>query len=498
MDTQPKHTCVPNNAEAVEMPSEAVAQADAAFASATLASNQKAHAVKADAAASMADADTADASATTQATSSTAAASAADVLATQAANQQENPVVLVVHASVGSGHKLAAQAIAQAFDSLKASNDLPENVQVEVVDILDYGRIHFNGDHWAHLFTGVTRPWYDFVWRYLFTGRFLWGGGWSWSRIMFPKFTEFVRNKKPLAVICTHITAANATVGARMISGQDFPLVCVPTDYETEGWWPHRAADLFCVGTESMAETLRPRKVEEERIAITGIPTRLDFSQEYNRAKTREEYGLPQDKMVVLVLAGSTMASPYVLFRNILDQVIPYMHTMPNVHLLFCAGNDEEYRNHLTRQIDDLRLQNVSVIGFTNQIAALMSSCDAVLCKPGGLVTTEALCTKTPLILLGRAYGQEFINVRMLTSRGAALHVTTGRELLEVLRQFQQQPSQVQSLLVNANMLRRPNAACDIVQHTMDLAYGRKPMNKATRKHYFAHFYFGHKPAHTR
>ena len=445
-------------------------------------------------------------------------------------------VVLVVHASVGSGHKLAAQAIAQAFkdmatssesstsDGFSASNPSPSDdspagsssfepspsddslpsitsssdIRVEVVDILDFGRIHFNGDRWAHLFTGVTRPWYDFVWRYLFTGRLLWGGGWSWSRVMFPRFTKFIREKKPLAVVCTHITSANCAVGARMVTGQNYPVVCVPTDYETEGWWPHRAADLFCVGTESMAETLRPRKVEEERIAITGIPTRLDFSQEYNRASIRAANGLPQDKTLVLALAGSTMASPYVLFRNILDQIIPYMHSMPNVHLLFCAGNDEEYRGHLQRTIEDMRLTNVSVIGFTEEIAALMSCCDAVLCKPGGLVTTEALCTKTPLILVGRAYGQELINVRMLTSRGAALHVTTGRELVEVLRLFSLQPEQAQSLLVNANTLRRPNAARDIMQKTMDLALGKTPMIAATRKHYFGHLYWGKKPAHTR
>ena len=130
-------------------------------------------------------------------------------------NEEEAPLVLVAHASVGSGHKLAAQAIAQAFEGLKGTCGIPENAQVELVDILDFGRVRFNGDRWAHLFTGVTRPWYDFVWRYLFTGRFLWGGGWSWARIMFPKYTEFIRQKKPVAVICTHITAANATVGAR-------------------------------------------------------------------------------------------------------------------------------------------------------------------------------------------------------------------------------------------------------------------------------------------
>lgn len=412
--------------------------------------------------------------------------------------EDQPPVILVAHASVGSGHKLAAQAIAEAFQTLKDSLDIPANTQVELVDILEFGRIKFNGDRWAHLFTGVTRPWYDFVWRYLFTGRLLWGGGWSWSRIMFPRYTEFIRQKKPLAVICTHITAANATVGARIITKQDFPLVCVPTDYETEGWWPHRAADLFCVGTESMAETLRPRKVEEERIAITGIPTRPAFSLDYNKEEVREKYCLPQDKAVILALAGSIMASPYALFRDALDQVIPYMHVLPHIHLLFCAGNDEEYHRHLMRQIEDLGLKNVSAIGYTEDMAAIMSSCDAVVCKAGGLVTTEALCTQTPIILLGRAYGQEYMNVRMLTSRGAAMHVTTGRELLEVFRILQTNPEHLDALVLNESTLRKPDAAQQVVEATIDLISGQKPVDPATRKSYFAHFYLGHKPAHTR
>ena len=94
---------------------------------------------------------------------------------------------------------------------------------------------------------------------------------------MYSKFTDYVREKQPLAIVCTHITAANVAVAARMLTGQHYPIVCVPTDYETEGLWPHKAADLFCVANESMAETLRPRKVPEESILITGIPTRDDF-----------------------------------------------------------------------------------------------------------------------------------------------------------------------------------------------------------------------------
>ena len=227
---------------------------------------------------------------------------------------------------MGSGHRSAAMAVAQAFELLRdeaaaaragageaadgaprphapqgalAGVPVPEDLEVEVVDILDWGRIVFDGDHAASLFTGATRPIYDLTWRFTLTGRLLWAGGTAWSRIMYPAFTEHVREVRPLAIVCTHITAANVAVGARMLSGLEFPIVCVPTDYETEGLWPHRYTDLFCVANESMAETLRPRRVPEEGIRITGIPTREDFRRTYDQRETRERLGLPQDLSLI-------------------------------------------------------------------------------------------------------------------------------------------------------------------------------------------------------
>ena len=139
--------------------------------------------------------------------------------------------------------------------------EFPPITRIEVLDILDYGRVPLDGDKTASMFTGPTRPIYDITWRFTFTGRLLWGGGTSWAHVMFKKLTDYVEQRKPIAVVCTHITAANAVAGARMLTKQRFPIVCVPTDYEIEGLWPHKDADMFCVATEAMAETLRPRKV---------------------------------------------------------------------------------------------------------------------------------------------------------------------------------------------------------------------------------------------
>ena len=412
----------------------------------------------------------------------------------------ERPLVIIVHASVGSGHRSAANAIAQAFRMLAESDDaeIPSDLDVEVLDILDWGRIKFDGDKTASLFTGFTRPIYDLTWRYTFTGRLLWGGGTVWSRIMFPAFTEHVRKRPPLAVVCTHITAANVAVGARMLSGVSFPIISVPTDYETEGLWPHLYTDLFCVASESMAETLRPRKVPEERILITGIPTRDDFRETYDKRQVRDELGLPQDKQVVLALAGAYLPRPYVRFRDTLDTILPYLHSFENLHLAIVAGNDEDYARHLRSECTELGLGNVTVFDYVERMAALMAASDLVICKSGGLTVTECLCARVPMVLLGKAYGQENINVRTLTANGAAMHATTARELLDTLRHVSRNPQSTDAMLINGSFLRRPDAARDIAHAAMRLAGKPPESDDPIRRKHFLHFYWGRKPAHIR
>ena len=418
---------------------------------------------------------------------------------------QATPTILVVHASVGSGHRTAANAIAEGiraiqkpeYISTRRGVPIPENVNVEVLDILDFGRIKFDGNKTASSFTGAMRPLYDLRWRYELTGRLLWGGGSMWN-LMFPRFNEYVKDVRPMAIIVTHITAANVAIGARNKSGYDFPIICVPTDYEVEGWWPHLHADLFCVGNERMAETLRARKVPEFHIQVTGIPTSLTFSREYDPVQTRERFNLPQDKRLVMVLAGAYLPRPYVRFRKTMDEVIPYIHSLKDFHFIIIAGQDAEYANHVHRLAEDHRLTNVSVFEYVNDIAALMSTSDLIICKSGGLTVTECLNAQVPMVLLGKAYGQERVNVRMLTATGAAFHVTTARELLATLHQVDEHPESTEAMLVNASFIRRPYAALDIARETFRLATHEPSEDHAARRKLFLHFYRGYKPAHTR
>ena len=407
---------------------------------------------------------------------------------------QTSPVITIIHASVGSGHKAAANAIAQAVESMRGKDGVPADAVVDVLDILDFGRIIFDGNKTAASFTGAGRPIYDVTWRYTLTGRLLWGGGSIWSRVMFPRFNEYVLKKRPIAVICTHITGANVAVGARMITGVEYPIICVPTDYEIEGFWPHKETDLFCVGTEFMAETLRPRKVDEARIRITGIPVRGGFDDiEFSREKTLEDFGLPVDKSIVLVLAGASLPQPYVRFRAAIEQTLPYLRRFEGMHFAFLPGKDHEYARNLKAVFAGMGLTNASVLDYVTDMTSLMRASDLAILKPGGLTVTECLCAELPMLLLGKSYGQEKSNTVMLTSFGASLHATTSRELIDTLQRVQDDPQILEALLINGRSLRRPNAARDVVSASMELV--GLPLE---RERHLIELYWGGKPTHVR
>lgn len=415
-------------------------------------------------------------------------------VAANSITESHAPVITIMHASVGSGHKAAANAVAQAIDRMRGTNGIPSNVIVDVLDVLDFGRIKFDGNKTAASFTGATRPIYDITWRYTLTGRLLWGGGSAWSKIMFPAFNEYVREKRPMALICTHITAANVAVGARMMTGIEYPVVCIPTDYEIEGLWPHKETDLFCVASEFMAETLRPRLVSESNIAITGIPVRGGFDTVgFDRESVLKQFGLPLDKKIVLVLAGASLPQPYVRFRMAMEQTLPYLRRFDDMQFVFLPGKDYEYARNLKALFSGMKLENATVLDYVSDMASLMRASSLAILKSGGLTVTECLCARLPMLLVGKSYGQEKANTVMLTSFGASLHATTSRELVLTLERIHKYPEALEALLVGADALRKPKAAEDIVKSTMQIIGKEK-----NRKRRFVEFYWGEKPAHTR
>ena len=192
-------------------------------------------------------------------------------------------------------------------------------------------------------------------------------------------------------------------------------------------------------------------------------------------------------------MAGASLPQPYVRFRAEMDRTLPFLRSFEDMHFVFLPGKDTEYATRLKTLFDAMKLENVTVLDYVDDMAALMHGCDLAILKSGGLTVTECLCAHLPMILLGKSYGQEKANTTMLTGMGASMHVTTARELIVTLRHLHDHPESLKALLINGEVLRRPHAAKDIAIATMELV--GKPQK---RKRAFCRFYWGDKPAHIR
>lgn len=408
--------------------------------------------------------------------------------------ESDRPLIIALYSSVGSGHRSAASSTAEAFALLRGKHPLvPKDADIELLDILDFGYVKFDGEKTTTLFTGPTRYIYDITWHYGFTGRLLWGGGSIWSYLMYAPFTRYVQKRKPLAIVTTHIVAANAAVAARMVSQLEFPVVCVPTDYGVEGLWPHRYCDLFCVADDLMKDELYPRKVKPGAIEVTGIPVRPSFDQDYNREETLKKYNLPTDKTIVLVIAGARLRQPYVLFREVMDEVIEDLAYFRDMQFVFLAGSDKEYAEHLRKRCIDCKIDNVSVLNYVEDIAELMNAADLAIAKSGGLTVTECLCSCLPLIIVGRSFGQEDANTTTVTRAGAARQVITSPELLKELERIKNDEGSLQQMIEGGALLRKPDSAEKVALATLEKV-GKVGKARST----FVSFYRGKKPLRAR
>jgi len=372
--------------------------------------------------------------------------------------------IVVAHAAVGSGHRIAAEAVARELEVLCG-----DQASVNVVETLAYGSLRPSGDSLATAFTGSTSGLYDAIWSSSALGssaRALATPALNWA---FRGFTRYLVETQPAAVVCTH--ALPALLAARAVRRHklDTRVVSVATDFGIHSLWPREGIALFCAADEHSAHELARRGHESSAVAVTGIPVRQQFTLEYNRTAAREHFGLPADKRIILAVAGSTMPGPYARFKESLAVSLPALASLPGVDLAVVTGHDSGFSEELRVRAAGFGTTNVHRLGFVEHMAPLMAAADLALAKPGGLVCAECIDMGLPLVLVGPAVGQERANASALHGAGAALFAQDPRTLAEYTRKVASKPARLAKMSAAAAELARPFAATDIAERVLKL-----------------------------
>jgi 1,2-diacylglycerol 3-beta-galactosyltransferase len=162
-------------------------------------------------------------------------------------------------------------------------------------------------------------------------------------------------------------------------------------------------------------------EVPPDHIHITGIPVSPAISHEKrSKPEIRTSLGWQPDLPTFLAVGSRRV-------ENLLESLNVLNHFGSPIQLAVVAGKDAELYSQL-QQID--WHVPVHLYDYVDFMPTLMHASDALICKAGGLVVTEALASSLPMILVDVLPGQETGNAQYVIDAGAG---DMGRTPLAVL-----------------------------------------------------------------
>jgi processive 1,2-diacylglycerol beta-glucosyltransferase len=375
------------------------------------------------------------------------------------------PRILILSASVGTGHNRAAQALQLALHRVR-----PDAI-IEYVDVLDdtnrafrrmYGRGYFGLVDRAPHVVGYLYDRLDQPIRNPRINRVRL----SLSMMNLQRLVDRVTNQPLDLAVCTHFLPAEIIATLRLNERVNFPQAVVTTDFDTHRLWVNPPCERYFVASEEGAIHLQGWGVPRADISVTGVPIHPSFAEFKSPAECRRRHGIGSDRPVVLQLAGGAGFGPVQkVHRLLLDVEMP-------LEIITVSGRNEKLRKDLERMTCPQRHLR-HILGFTEEMDELMAAADVVISKPGGLTASESLARGAAMVIIDPIPGQETRNADFLLENGAGVKVNNLASLGHKLTAILSEPGRLESLRGNARRIARPHAAFEVATQCLELIDSR-------------------------
>ena len=365
--------------------------------------------------------------------------------------------ILILHASVGGGHRSAALALAEAF------RELDPGGTVEARDILEFTPAFFRRLY-ADVYTWLVNNTPE-VWGYLYehggrrtaerkTARLVR----AFDRLNYGRFLSFLERSRPDAVVATHFLPSEILLPLAEKGEFKVPYWLVLTDHDAHALWVRRGPRCFFVGSDEVRVLLEAAGIEPEKIQVTGIPVSRRFRRGQERQAACREIGIPEGAKVVLLVGGASG----------IEEILPFAQALAPLEgtwTLAVAGRNEE----LAKKFDEIAAgaPRFRPYRFVENIEVLMSAAQVVVTKSGGLTTSECLALGRPMIIVRPTPGQEDRNADYLLEAGAAWKARTPESLRWKVERLWREPDCLERLSRAARALGHPEAAESIARQVL-------------------------------
>lgn len=359
--------------------------------------------------------------------------------------------ILVITASMGSGHNKAANAVAEAI-----KRKYPVN-KINVIDFMSTETAYFNSlvkDIYLKMLDHTPSV-YEFF--YKFTSDSTKGSTIQsvFAHAMKKDMRELIKKYEADMVICTHPFPCAAASYLKQTGEINIPLITVMTDFCVHQFWLYKNIDIYFTANDLLKKEMVNQGLLEERIFVTGIPVGYNFRVDYNRDDLLAKFKLEKDKPVALIMGGGLGLGGV---KNALCQL---ERLKKDIQILVITGANvalwsemNEYAQHSKHKI--------FVWGYSHNIQEFMSVATFLISKPGALTISEALTRELPMILHDPIPGPEVDNAKFVSDNGAAIWVKHQDTLDAVVREVLSDATILPKLRNNAKVLKKPYASDNI------------------------------------
>lgn len=360
--------------------------------------------------------------------------------------------ILIVSASVGSGHTQAARAVAA---------ELKSRYPQLVINIADF----MAGDN-SYLNTLIKETYlkmveftpnmYDFLYRWTYNTQSGVKVQNLLAKIMKKNMLKLLRRYRPDMLICTHPFPCGAAAYLKRRGLLDIHLAGIITDFAVHSLWVYREVDSYFVAAENLKGELVAQGITPERIHVTGIPIHPVFSRPADRSRVIEEFQFDHNMPILLVMGGG-------LGLGGVRQALAGLNSISRpLQAVVVTGHNTALRRALKKP-DFVFKHPMHVLGFTHQVRKLMGAASLLVTKPGALTLSEALAAELPMVLFEPIPGQEEENARYLSERGAARWVKQSDDLAAEVDGILADSKHMEEMKTAARAISNPFAAARVV-----------------------------------
>jgi processive 1,2-diacylglycerol beta-glucosyltransferase len=376
------------------------------------------------------------------------------------------PRILILHASVGTGHTTAARALADAFRRKQLG-------EVRVEDILDHGSRLFRAALTrAYLEVSSRAP---LLWKMLYESSDLDDPDVvavsnavraRIERLPVRQLERFVASYAPDAIVSTHMLPLTVLQQLKRQGALRQPLYCVITDYMVHSMWINDVVDGYFLASDSTRDAMIARGVPPAILHVTGIPVKLEIAEPKPAGAVRARRGLPADGPIITLFGGGIEPKRV---RLVVSRLLA--SSTPGL-LIVAAGRSQALAESLADLEDgpSMRLRRLGMIDYVDDLVA---ASDLVITKSGGLIVSEVLARGTPMIVIDPIPGQEEWNADLVAGSGAGVQIRQPESVPLAVLSLLEHPERLEVMRRQATRVGRPRAALDISERVLaDLRSG--------------------------